>query len=137
MGNVSNIRKKPGPPPGTHHAGTFKPGPDPRRYKHDEERRKARLTVEELAKTYTEEAFGKLVDLLDSDSPKVAIEAASQILDRGWGRSVDRVQIAQIDATGATGGAALPLEELRRRAQNLLESDDDVTTGVTLEHDHE
>jgi len=93
--------------------------------------------VEELAKTYTEEAFGKLVDLLDSDSPKVAIEAASQILDRGWGRSVDRVQIAQIDATGATGGAALPLEELRRRAQNLLESDDDVTTGVTLEHDHE
>ena len=126
MGNASHIKKKRGPAKGSTHSGMFKTGPDARRYKHDEERRKARLTVEELAKEYTAEAFEKLANLLESDNPKMVLEAATQILDRGHGKAVDRVAIQTI-GTGQGSIADADPDTLIR----LLES----RTGALLEHD--
>ena len=124
--SVTSTKKKRGPPKGTHHAGTFKVGPDPRRYRHDEKRRKARLTVEELAKEYTEDAFNKLAELLNSDNPKMVLEAATQILDRGHGKAVDRVAIQQVGEGQRSIADADPDPLIR-----LLES----RTGALLEHD--
>ena len=124
--SVTSTKKKRGPPKGTHHAGTFKVGSDPRRYRHDEERRKARLTVEELAKEYTEDAFNKLAELLNSDNPKMVLEAATQILDRGHGKAVDRVAIQQVGEGQRSIADADPDPLIR-----LLES----RTGALLEHD--
>ena len=126
MGNASHIKKKRGPAKGSTHSGMFKTGPDARRYKHDEERRKARLTVEELAKEYTAEAFEKLANLLESDNPKMVLEAATQILDRGHGKAVDRVAIQTIGAGQGSIADADPDTLIR-----LLES----RTGALLEHD--
>ena len=52
--------------------------------------------MEELAKECTAEAFEKLANLLESDNPKMVLEAATQILDRGHGKAVDRVAIQTI-----------------------------------------
>ena len=126
MGNASHIKKKRGPAKGSTHSGMFKTGPDARRYKHDEERRKARMTVEQLAKEYTEDAFNRLAELLNSDNPKMVLEAATQILDRGHGKAVDRVAIQTI-GTGQGSIADADPDTLIR----LLES----RTGALLEHD--
>jgi hypothetical protein len=40
--------------------------------------------VQELARTYTEEAIRTLVEALDD--PKLKVQAACALLDRGWGK---------------------------------------------------
>jgi hypothetical protein len=42
--------------------------------------------IRELAQTYGEEAFNKIVALTDSDDPKVALAACREILDRAYGK---------------------------------------------------
>jgi hypothetical protein len=119
-----------GPLRGSRPNGCFTGGEDPRRYKHDVERRKARMTIEELAKQYTTEAFNKLAELMQSDNPKLSMEAATQILDRGHGKSVDRIAIAQVGGQEGTSGASLSLDDLRARASRLLDE-----TPTDIEYD--
>ena len=105
------------------------------------------MTIEALAKEYTQEAFDKLVDLVSSDNPKIALEAAQEVLDRGWGRSVDRIAIAQVGVAqgriedadpdvlyqilqsrvtdGVTDGLEAPLDGECRRIGEPLEPDHD------------
>ena len=47
---------------------------------------KAVAELRALARAHTTEAFGKLVELLQSSDPRVALLAAKEILDRGFGR---------------------------------------------------
>lgn len=77
------------------------------------------MTIENLAKEYTEEAFQKLVELMESDSPKLALEAATEVLDRGWGKSVDRVAIAQV-GENRDNPAQLGLDELLQLANGTV-----------------
>ena len=84
------------------------------------------MTVEQLAKEYTEEAFNKLAELIHSDNPKMALEAITQILDRGHGRVADRLAIQTIGTAQGNITDADPDTLLR-----LLES----RTGTLLEHD--
>ena len=58
-----------------------------------------RDSVEALAKEYTQEAFDKLIALVGSDNPKIALEAVTQVLDRGHGGVVSCVAIAQVGST--------------------------------------
>jgi hypothetical protein len=108
----------------------FSAGPDGRRYKHDEERRKARMTIESLAKEYTQEAFDKLVALVNSDNPKIALEAVTQVLDRGHGRSIDRLAIQTIGSGTGDISSADPETLLRVLSERTMMDDAQV-----LEHD--
>jgi hypothetical protein len=47
-------------------------------------RPRAVVNVQELARTYTEEAIRTLVEALDD--PKLKVQAACALLDRGWGK---------------------------------------------------
>ena len=78
------------------------------------------MTVEELAKEYTEAAFNKLAELIQSDNPKMALEASTQMLDRAWGRSVDRVAIQQV-GNNVTDPSSMDMDALRHQVNNLLE----------------
>lgn len=82
-----------GPPPGTHHAGTFKPGPDPRRNTDGPRPTGDMKRVRDHARQFTIEALDFLVGLMrDEGAAKVArIKAADSILDRGVGKPTVRV----------------------------------------------
>ena len=134
--SVSHIRKKPGPVPlkqgGERLPHYFKAGPDSRRFVHDEARRQARLQLEDLCKELTPLAMETLEGLLGSDNEKVRLEALGQILDRGWGRSVDRVAILQV-GLGASGSASdLSLDQLMARAERMLEAPIGTIIGVEV-----
>ena len=80
------------------------------------------MTVEQLAKEYTEDAFNKLAELLNSDSPKMVLEAAIQILDRGHGKAVDRVAVMTMDNTAGSTNT-LSRDELENRIQHLFSNE--------------
>lgn len=93
------------------------------------------MTVEELAKEYTEEAFNKLAELMQSDSPKMALEAATQILDRGHGKSVDRVAIQSVGA-GQGRVEDMSTEQILQAMQHRIEQDEPILT-VNLQKDED
>jgi len=97
MGTVSRIKKKTGPRVGQPHSGQFK-SIDSRRYIPDGAKGKVRKAVEELCKQHAEDAVAYLANLLqDSDAnPKERLVAAGELLDRGYGKAVDRVAIQQV-----------------------------------------
>lgn len=49
-------------------------------------RPKAEREVLELARDGSARAIGRLVELVESDDPRVAIMAANAVLDRAWGK---------------------------------------------------
>ena len=91
-GSVVALRKKPGPKPGTHHAGTFKPGYDPRRWTHGPVRSEVKRTVEELFREGAEDARDFLLQLVNDPkaSKRDRYAAATEILNRSYGKPVDR-----------------------------------------------
>ena len=97
MGAVSRIKKKTGPRVGQPHSGQFK-SIDSRRYIPDGAKGKVRKAVEELCKQHAEDAVAYLANLLqDPDAnPKERLVAAGELLDRGYGKAVDRVAIQQV-----------------------------------------
>lgn len=114
-------RKKTGPLPGTRHSGSFLKGGDPRQWHHNPEAQAVKREVEELCKEHAEKAVNFLATILGDDSaaPRSRLEAASQILDRGFGKAVDRIQIQAVGHTGASVGT-LDLHTLRQQAQRIL-----------------
>jgi len=98
MSNVTRMKGKTGPRVGQPHSGQFQKGEDSRRYVPSSERGRIRKTVEELCKQHAEDAVQYLAELLADPSAnhKERIVAASELLDRGFGKSVDRVAIQQV-----------------------------------------
>jgi hypothetical protein len=74
--------------------GTFSPGQSG----NPGGRPKATLNVQELARAHTEDAIQTLVEALKD--PKLKVQAATALLDRGWGKPVQAIEAsAQEDIT--------------------------------------
>lgn len=57
--------------------------------------------IRDLARQYTAEAFEEIVDLMKNcRDPKVRMVAAKEILDRGWGKPVQGVEVSGADGAG-------------------------------------
>ena len=56
-------------------------------------RSKAEAEIKRLAQEYGTAALTKLVEFLDSDDHKLALSAANSLLDRGFGRPSQSVQV--------------------------------------------
>ena len=84
---------------GHKNAQGFKAGHDPRRHMYGPFRGEVRKSIEAACQQHTDRAVGFLVDTMDDpDAPLQArIQAATQLIDRGHGKAVDRVAIAQVD----------------------------------------
>ena len=95
-------RKKPGPPPGTHHAGTFKPGYDPRRWNGGQPRSRE---LEAMVKGGAPQAINFLLQLCENEeAPYVERrKAAEYVANQAMGSPVNRALIAS--TTEAQGGA--------------------------------
>lgn len=93
MGQISG---KPGPDPGTHHAGTFKPGKDKRR--HMGGRSRYKQGIESLCRIHTEKNITVLLGIIEDDDKPTSerIRAIELMLAHGHGKPVDRVAIAQL-----------------------------------------
>lgn len=74
--------------------------------------------LEQLCRENAEVAFGYLMDLIeDLDAPKqVRLQAAREILDRGFGRPVDRTAIMALPMGGTDEPDRMTDEELLRVA---------------------
>ena len=55
--------------------------------------------VRELARKHTEEAINTLVKMLRSRNDRVRVAAAEALLDRGWGRSNQDMEVSGSDSS--------------------------------------
>ena len=77
---------------------------------------KKRISIEMVCQEKAEKALETLMKVIeDDDAPaKDRVNAANSLLDRAFGKSVDRVQVAQIKDGGGSG-AVLTRDELMLR----------------------
>ena len=102
--------------PGQKHSGHFSKGFDPRRNLKGQYLLRERATVEDKFRQHSQEALDALLAVLkDSESPaKDVVNAANSLLDRAYGKAVDRVQVATLgNDSGNT--ASLTRDELMAR----------------------
>ena len=101
---------------GQRHSGHFKKGHDPRRHVTGPYMQKKRISIEMVCQEKAEKALDTLMKVIeDDDAPaKDRVNAANSLLDRAFGKSVDRVQVAQIKDGGGSG-AVLTRDELMLR----------------------
>ena len=102
--------------PGQKHSGHFSKGFDPRRNLKGQYLLRERATVEDKFRAHSQEALDALLSVLkDSESPaKDVVNAANSLLDRAYGKAVDRVQVATLgNDDGNT--ASLTRDELMAR----------------------
>ena len=102
--------------PGQKHSGHFSKGFDPRRNLKGQYLLRERATVEDKFRQHSQEALDALLAVLkDSESPaKDVVNAANSLLDRAYGKAVDRVQVATLgNDDGNT--ASLTRDELMAR----------------------
>lgn len=64
-------------------------------------RRPVLKQIQELAQQHSEMAFAKIIELCGSDDEKVALAAAREILDRGYGKPAQAMELS------GQGGAPL------------------------------
>jgi hypothetical protein len=57
-------------------------------------RPKGEAKVRDAAQALTDEAIGVLADALKDDDRRIAIKAAEILLDRGWGKPAQSVDVA-------------------------------------------
>ncbi|TXS96033.1 hypothetical protein FV139_00560 [Parahaliea maris] len=102
--------------PGQKHSGSFKPGYDPRR--NSAPRYKDNKTLCELAREKTQVAFQTIIAVLEDPnaSRKEKLIAADKVLDRGWGKALQGVLVAQESSNPGTMSTA----ELAAAAERLL-----------------
>ena len=71
-----------------------------------------KIELKEIARAYTEMALDALVDTCRcKDNPSARVSAAKELLDRGWGKSIQPVEKPSgpgEDATLINGTAILP-----------------------------
>jgi hypothetical protein len=126
MGNNSAGRNtarrgKPGPKPGSRHAGMFTPG-DPRinRAGYTKEMRMKNKQLEDLAREHADEALAAVLDVLQTGSGAERLRAAEALLDRAFGKPIDRQAVLTM---GPSGEAVEEMSEaqLLRIANGALE----------------
>ena len=123
--------------PGHPNPGSFVKGADPRRGDGSIAKAK-KMSIEALAGEHAELAVGALVDVLsDASQPALArVTAAEKLLDRGFGRSVDRTVAISLNDQGNKPTKQLTRDEiLAKLSQRFTEvsHDTDQPGGVTYE----
>ena len=110
---------------GQRHSGHFKKGHDPRRHVTGPYMQKKRISIEMVCQEKAEKALETLMKVIeDDDAPaKDRVNAANSLLDRAFGKSVDRVQVAQIKDGGGSG-AVLTRDELMLRLTQRYQGED-------------
>ncbi|WP_133125963.1 hypothetical protein [Pseudohalioglobus lutimaris] len=83
--------------------------------------------MEELCKEHAEDAVEFLSGLLGDDTApmKERVEAARQLLDRGFGQPVSRVLMASV-GEGNQSPSEMSLDQLMQKAGALLEHQGDI-----------
>jgi HEAT repeat protein len=101
----------------------FKPG-DPRiNYDgYTKEMRMKNKALEDIAREHAEEAVATLVDLLRTGSDGVKRAAAEALLDRAYGKPVDRQAVLQLGAGAGEAVEQLTEAQLLRIANGAFES---------------
>lgn len=114
--------RKPGPKPGQRHSGQFRKGHDPRRWLLGPRRGQNVKDLERLCRESAEDALRLLLDTVnDEDAPRRdRLAAAREILDRGYGKPVDRQAILNLNG-GGDSPAELTREQLERIAAGAFE----------------
>ena len=131
----SQGRGKPGPKVGGFNPGAFKTGPDPRRHLNGPFDGARQKSIEALASQYAQEVVDVLRSLyLDETAPPaVRLAAGKEMLDRGHGKPVDRVAIAQINDQ-AGGGKVLTRDELMLRLSQKFAGEVSEPVTEIIEH---
>ena len=96
--------KRRGPKPGTRHRGQFRPGPDPRRPVAGVAG-VVRKALEVRARESTDEAIALIESVMrdETEPTRLRVACASELLDRGHGRTMSREQVL-LRAEGGAGG---------------------------------
>ncbi len=128
--------------PGQKHSGHFSKGFDPRRNLKGQYLLRERATVEDKFRQHSQEALDALLAVLkDSESPaKDVVNAANSLLDRAYGKAVDRVQVATLGNDGGNT-ASLTRDELMARltqqytapVNDLEDADEDADYASDIE----
>lgn len=119
-------RRKPGPRPGQPHAGQFKRG-DPRINKYGPYPTEERRTFHQLVQEASPRAVEVLVECLDDPTAtwKDRQTAAQALIEHGFGKAVDRIQVANITGTGGDT-RAVPKQLLDQRVAALMAESDEM-----------
>ena len=121
---------------GQKHSGHFKKGHDPRRHVTGPYMQKKRISIEAVCQEKAEKALETLMKVIEDDAApaKDRVNAANSLLDRAFGKSVDRVQVAQIKDGGGSGAVLTRDELMLRLTQRYTE---DAVGGEALDADFE
>ena len=88
-----------GPKPGNPHSGQFKQGYDSRRNLNGWANMHRQRSIEDKFQVHADKAVERLTKILNDDKAPIAsqLAAAREILDRGYGKSVDRLAVANLN----------------------------------------
>jgi hypothetical protein len=97
--------------------------------------RRIRESIEELAMPHAERALQRILDVMDSpdSNSRDILLAATQILDRAYGRAVDRVQVQALSGGGSANPEALSSQALMALVQARIQPIADELTDVVAE----
>ena len=118
--------------PGQKHSGHFSKGFDPRRNLKGQYLLRERATVEDKFRAHSQEALDALLSVLkDSESPaKDVVNAANSLLDRAYGKAVDRVQVATLGNDDGNTASLTRDELMARLTQQYTNPTQDVVNDL-------
>jgi hypothetical protein len=136
-------------PTGSPKPGTFQPGHAPlpgvgRPRKTEDHRR-----VDELCRAHTADAVETIVNLMATGNSAIRLAAAEALLNRGWGRAPEKLQVSgpderpvQIESTAPLGPSPadlfrLMVEETRAKALAQREAEEAARLAGRLDPDGE
>ena len=117
-------------------AGAFKPGHDPRRHMNGPIDGAKQKTIERMATEHAEAAVGTILEIMgDESSPaQTRLAAAAEMLNRGFGKSVDRSVQVTLDQHGNTPTKQLTRDELMARLSQKFEAEVSANVSNVIEH---
>ena len=103
----SKERGKPGPKVGGFNPDAFQPGHDPRRHLRGPLDGAKQKTIEHIASQHAQEAVDALLDVLSDQTVNAMarVTAANTLLDRAFGKAVDRQVSLSLNDQGSKGPA--------------------------------
>ena len=117
-------------------AGAFKPGHDPRRHMNGPLDGAKQKTIERMATEHAETAVGTILEIMgDESSPaQTRLAAAAEMLNRGFGKSVDRSVQVTLDQHGNTPTKQLTRDEIMERLSQKFEAEVSANVSNVIEH---
>ena len=122
--------------PGHSNPGGVKPGHDPRRHMNGPLDGAKQKTIERMATEHAETAVGTILEIMgDESSPaQTRLAAAAEMLNRGFGKSVDRSVQVTLDQHGNTPTKQLTRDEIMERLSQKFEAEVSANVSNVIEH---